>query len=133
MPAVFPALRMTFVAPTFPLPTARTSPHPEKRATRKLKGTEPMQIGPRRAGERSARQVAGGVYPAESPHGRGPPARREASDTHDRSGSSGSRSCRRSRRVELAPEEGELSSASAEVHLGQQGRGTRSLQRPRVR
>ena len=43
MPATFPALRITFVAPTFPLPTVRTSFTPKRRATRKLKGSEPSR------------------------------------------------------------------------------------------
>ncbi|MFN8093677.1 MAG: hypothetical protein U0599_15960 [Vicinamibacteria bacterium] len=37
-----PALRATFVAPTLPEPTRRTSTTPNARATQKLKGTEPM-------------------------------------------------------------------------------------------
>ena len=38
----FPADRMTLVAPTLPLPTARTSFTPKRRATRKLKGIDPI-------------------------------------------------------------------------------------------
>ena len=38
-----PALRSTFVAPTLPLPTRRTSRTPKARATRKLNGTEPSR------------------------------------------------------------------------------------------
>ena len=34
---------MTFVAPTFPLPTCRTSFTPNHRATKKLNGTEPSR------------------------------------------------------------------------------------------
>ena len=38
-----PALRSTFVAPTLPLPTRRTSATPNARATRKLNGIDPIR------------------------------------------------------------------------------------------
>ena len=41
--AALPALRSTFVAPTLPLPTSRTSWTPNARATRKLNGIEPIR------------------------------------------------------------------------------------------